>query len=367
MTAPPRKQTLWQMIMAGCRRLVGAIGGSSGNENRNPSGSVTFLETDAAASSTAGHLAPNESGQSPRPSYATSAPSYAFPTETAMSQADGRRFLAALDSGRQVRITNKILHMLAPMPGTAMKLLQLLSQPDVSISKLATLAGTDVGLTSALLRRANSTVFSFSRSIGAVDEAIKVIGLTQTRSIVLASGVSEIAQRAMPLYELPAGAFIAHCEAAAQATALAAAQAGVPDIGLAYSAGLLHDLGKIILSGFVRQMEIPECSLRLIMDERKCSMLDAELRLFGATHAQVGKQLADLWALPSDLALAIAQHHDPHAAYPARDLAYCLILGNALAGRCNPEYPRLSNASELEFPAWLDAAAIADQLVRTAS
>ncbi len=170
-----------------------------------------------------------------------------------------------------------------------------------------------------------------------------------------------------PSNELPAGAFTAHCEAVAQATVRAAAQAKMPDVGLAYSAGLLHDLGKIILSGLVRQLEIPECSLRLIMRESNCSMPEAELRLFGATHAQVGKQLADLWSLPSDLALAIAQHHEPPAEQPGRDLAYCLMLGNALAGRCNPEYPRLSKASELEFPAWLDTAAITDYLVQTAS
>ncbi len=197
----PHKQTLWQVIGAGCRRLLGTLHRSPSNANHGPIGLAALLESDTEVSNRAARFAPGGSGQPPRPPTPriVAAPSYTPPAETTTARDDGRRFLAALDSGQQLRVTNRVLHMLAPMPGTAIKLLQLLSLPDVSIKKVAALAGTDVGLTSALLRRANSAVFSFSRSIGAVDEAIKVIGLTQTRSIVLASGVSEIAQRAMPL------------------------------------------------------------------------------------------------------------------------------------------------------------------------
>ena len=254
----------------------------------------------------------------------------------------------------KLQVTNKMLRMLAPMPATAMQLLNLLANADVSLQKLADVAVRDVGVSTALLRCANSATFGLRGTIGSITDAIRVIGTAQTRMVVLASGVSQIAMREMPIYQLPAGAFTAHSELVANATMTVARSAGMSNIGLAYATGLLHDLGKVVLSGLALSSEPRPANLAAEMAARGCSLLEAEEAMFGADHARVGKQLAELWALPPELADAVGRHHEAQEATPDNMLGYSVMLGNAVAGIVDPSYPRLSDARDMPIPEWLD-------------
>ena len=247
-----------------------------------------------------------------------------------------------------------MLRMLAPMPATAMQLLNLLANADVSLQKLSDVAVRDVGVSTALLRCANSATFGMRGTIGSIADAIRVIGTAQTRMVVLASGVSQVAQREMPIYELPAGAFTAHSELVANATMTVARLAGMSNTGLAYSTGLLHDLGKVVLSGLALASDSRPSSLAVEMEARGFTLLEAEEAMFGANHAHVGKQLAELWALPPELADAVGRHHEPQEATPECTLAYSAMLGNVVAGIIDPTYPRLSAAADVPMPDWLD-------------
>lgn len=257
-------------------------------------------------------------------------------------------------SAPKLQVTNKMLRMLAPMPATAMQLLNLLANADVSLQKLADVAVRDVGVSTALLRCANSAIFGLRGTIGSITDAIRVIGTAQTRMVVLASGVSQVAQREMPIYRLPAGAFTAHSELVANATMTVARSAGMSNIGLAYSTGLLHDLGKVVLSGLALASDPHPSSLATEMAARSCTLLDAEEAMFGANHALVGKQLAELWALPPELADAVGRHHEAQEATADNMLGYCVMLGNVVAGIVDPSYPRLSPARDVPAPDWLD-------------
>ena len=245
------------------------------------------------------------------------------------------------------------------MPATAMKLLGMLSEGDTSLSNLSDVAVTEVGLSTALLRRVNSASMGLDRRVVSVADAILLLGFTQTRCIVLATGVSVIAQKKMPLYGLPAGMFTSHSEIVAQATMWIARTAQFADLGLAYSAGLLHDIGKIVLSGIASQSQLEPEAIALEMDRSQCGMLEAEETLFGATHAQVGKQLSDLWSLPASLGSAIDLHHDLSLDEAAHELPYFLAVANCLAVQVDPSYPRLSDAGSLQVPEWVDVDEIA--------
>lgn len=254
----------------------------------------------------------------------------------------------------KLQVTNKMLRMLAPMPATAMQLLNLLANSDVSLQKLADVAVRDVGVSTALLRCANSATFGLRGTIGSITDAIRVIGTAQTRMVVLASGISQFAMREMPIYELPPGAFTAHSELVANATMSVARSAGMSNTGLAYSTGLLHDLGKIVLSGLALANDPHPATLAKEMKARQCTLLAAEEGMFGADHAHVGKQLAELWALPPELADAVGRHHEAQECTLANMLGYCVMLGNVVAGIVDPSYPRLSNARDVALPDWLD-------------
>src|SRR5579871_6077279 len=160
------------------------------------------------------------------------------------------RTSAPADSGTPpLQVTKRMLQGLAPLPDTALRLLALLNNADVSLREVATLATRDVGISASFLRMANSPMFGRRGSVGAVIDALRIIGITHARLLVLASGVSQIAQRELPLYGLAAGAFMKHSELVANLTMLVAREGGYPNIGLAYSTGLLHDIGKVILNG----------------------------------------------------------------------------------------------------------------------
>lgn len=264
-----------------------------------------------------------------------------------------------------LQITKKMLRALAPLPDTAIQLLSLLNDQDVSLRKVADLAVRDVGISASLLRMANSAVFGLRGKVGNISDALRVIGTAQARLLVLASGVAQTAQRELPLYKLPANAFMRHSELVANLTMMIAQDARYANIGLAYSAGLLHDLGKVILNGLaVRQAEDTSVvPLAEEMRSRQCTMLEAESLIFGGDHAQVSYQLAELWALPEELATAIASHHEHLQPDPARILPYCLMLANGLAAQIDPTYPKLSEPVDTTLPDWLSEAKITQTAV----
>jgi HD-like signal output (HDOD) protein len=267
------------------------------------------------------------------------------------SRADGSPAAAGKP---RLQVTTKMLALLAPLPATAIQMLNLLADPEVSLRRLSDVAVRDVGIASALLRCANSATFGLRGMIGSVVDAIRVIGTAQTRMLVLASGVAHIAQREMPIYGLPAGSFTRHSELAANIAMSVARGAGFSNIGIAYSGGLLHDLGKVVLSSLALQSEQRHGPLKQEMEDRQCGLLEAEEALYGVDHASVGRQLAELWSLPADMADAIGRHHQPLEKTEEGTLAYCVLVSNGLAGLLDRDYPRLSDASSIELPGWLD-------------
>lgn len=254
-----------------------------------------------------------------------------------------------------LHIDRKMLRSLAPLPDTAMQLIGLLNDPDVSLRRVADIAVRDVGISASLLRMANSPLFGLRGKVGSISDAIRVIGTAQARLLVLASGVSHVGQRELPLYGLEAGAFIKHSELVATLTMTIAHEAGYSNIGLAYSAGLLHDLGKVVLNGLAQQRfgRDETASLTSQMGAHR-GLLETEFALFGGDHTQVGHQICGLWSLPQELAVSIDGHHLPLPEEPEDLLTYCLSVANTAAGLVDPEYPRLSTANSSILPAWLD-------------
>src|SRR5579875_1386851 len=105
------------------------------------------------------------------------------------------------------RITKKMLQALAPLPDTAMRLLALLDDPDVPLREIANVAVRDVGISATMLRMANSAMFGLRGRVGSIGDALRIIGTAQARLLVLASGISQTAQKELPLYGLAAGSF----------------------------------------------------------------------------------------------------------------------------------------------------------------
>lgn len=194
------------------------------------------------------------------------------------------------------------------LPGIYVELVDELGKADCSTRRIAELIRRDIGMTVKILQIVNSAFFGISRPISDARTAVDFLGLETIASLTLGVGViSQFEQRGQ-------GAMFADLWAHSMSVGVAASNiAAIEKTDTrsdAFTAGLLHDIGRIILAVNVPEEYRTACEL---FAAEHISMVDAETQVFGATHAEVGAYLLGLWGLPSEVVRAVAFHHDPLA------------------------------------------------------
>jgi putative nucleotidyltransferase with HDIG domain len=225
------------------------------------------------------------------------------------------------------------------LPPLVSSLLADMGQADaLNSSVLAQRIAADQGLALKILRLANSSFYGLSGRVASIGDAIVILGLRTLYTLI----VNAAAMRALtrpPCAEFAALAFWRHSIAVAVAArALAVACRKNPDIAFTY--GLLHDIGQLLLASC-----FPEEYRQVILQVGGCAVrrVEHERALLGIEHAQAGAMLATQWGLPSELSAAIAQHHAPDS--EAADLLHLAdILAHALLEDDTP-IPCLSAAA----------------------
>lgn len=205
--------------------------------------------------------------------------------------------------------------------------LALLMQPEVPLGELASIAEADPGLAAVLLRAANSAASAPTAPLRRVADAMVRLGVDDTRGIVVATLLRDTTGPALTRARLDLDELWRHLIA----TALLAEGVCAADPSLtatrpfAFTAGLLHDIGRLVLAaGHPRRYERVMRLTEQGMDARL-----AETRQFGIDHAAFGGGVARAWALPEFVTQAIAAHHD--GGEPLTDaLREALALATAL-------------------------------------
>ena len=253
------------------------------------------------------------------------------------------------------------------VPDVYFKILEALQEPDCPIERIAELAITDPGLTSKLLQLVNSAFFGFSSPVSNAKEAVMLLGTSTVRSLALTCRLFS-AFRIEASNEFSLEQVWGHswrvARAGEQIARLERSDLVVTD--QAFTAGLLHDLGKLVLAHGTRS-HYPALVRRACQQNRPLSALESET--YGASHAEVGACLLQLWGLPSALVEAVLWHEHP-GAHPAVGFspAVAVHVANALdhefhrqvKGPVPPPLDltcleRLQLASRL--PAWREAVA----------
>lgn len=188
------------------------------------------------------------------------------------------------------------------------RLVAELEKPDGSIVEVGNLIAQDVGLSAKLLQMANSSLLGLRTRTTSPPQAVQILGTETTKALVL---IAEVLTRydASALRPHSIDDLWEHSRSVAElAGAIARAEADRAMAAEARLVGLLHDIGRLIFAS-----QLPERyrdAIRLARDER-LSLVDAEQRVFGASHADVGAYLLALWGLPDVLVEAVAWHHSP--------------------------------------------------------
>ena len=216
---------------------------------------------------------------------------------------------------------------LPTLPSVIVQVNEKVSNPKTSAFDLARTILEDQALTARLLRLVNSPFYGFPRRIATVSEAVTILGFHPVRNLLLtASVVDLLVGEEMPEFS-PIGLW-EHSIGAAVAASLLARYARHEDREEVFVAGLLHDVGKLVLFQFATKEFVKVLETARAEDT---TIRAAEQRLLGFTHDQVGRALAERWRLPVRLIEAIGCHHRPELAQVAKREAAIVHAADILA------------------------------------
>ena len=226
----------------------------------------------------------------------------------------------------------KRMERLRPLSGTAIRLLELLSTPDYTVSEVSGLIGCDPGLTAKVLSRVNAACFGLRQPLASLERAVVHLGAQTVAMVAMHCCAAHLFDSPLAGYAAPPRALWTHSLQTAIAARSLAADSGLVAPDLAYTAALTHDLGKNIVSDILQVGIETEGAEELLSQE---DFLEVERRILGVDHTQIGLFLAQQWKLPAPMATAMGYHHRPsRVAEDKRHLAFIVHLADILSMNC---------------------------------
>ncbi len=223
----------------------------------------------------------------------------------------------------------KDINDLVSLPGVFVRVNEMVNDPQCSMTKVAEVISQDPGLTMRVLRMANSPAYGISKEIDSVAKAVTIIGTERVRDIALATSAVETFD-GIPNDLLSMDDFWMHSIYCAILAKYLAAQTKIKNPDGLFVAGLLHDIGQLVL--FKELPELSRKSLEYILDDTEDVELQVvEQEFIGFDHAMVGSALADNWHLTPMLIEVIGAHHDIQKAEAYKQESAIVKIANSLA------------------------------------
>lgn len=240
----------------------------------------------------------------------------------------------ALQSDRLKKLVCQ-MSRLPSIPALYVDVVRKASRPDASLEEVGNIIGRDLAMTAQVLKLSNSAFFGLRRQLSSPDEAVAYLGLDTIKSLVLS--IHAFSQfEGLNSGPLSLDALWSHSmRVAGLAKGIAKLEGrDVKSAEEAFAAGMLHDVGKLVLAVNLPK-EFAEACQHAHKDNVEAYV--AEERIFGASHADVGGYLIGLWGLPVPVVEAVALHHSPEqAAQRAFSPLTCVHAANALEWEEHP-------------------------------
>jgi HD-like signal output (HDOD) protein len=228
------------------------------------------------------------------------------------------------------------------------RLVQVLANPRASASQVADVLGEDTALTGRLLRLVNSAFYAFPHPVETVSRAVLVVGTQQIRDLALATSVMTMFPR-LPGDLVDPEAFWRHSVAAGVAARVLATCRREPNVERFFVAGILHDIGWLLLC--VKRPDAAREVLRRRQAEDS-SRVQCERAILGFDHAAVGGALLEAWRLPAVLGEAVLCHHEPGQALRHPTEAAVLHIADIVAHALEADEPGEDAVPPLDPEAW---------------
>ncbi len=236
------------------------------------------------------------------------------------------------------------LRAITPIPQTALKIIHLISADDFLTDEVAATIETDQVLAAKVISLCNSALFMAKQPIDSVNEAVVLLGSSHLLSMVATAASEAILSGNQSGYAMLKGGLYKHALAVAHTSRLIAQEHTQENPGVAYTAGLLHDIGKVGLDHYFT-------TFRPLFyqdhDPVGSDLILLEHQLLGTDHQQVGLLLADEWGLPPSITQAITHHHAPEQAQSHRELCHLVHLADLLTSwyLAGQEFERINTDS----------------------
>lgn len=215
---------------------------------------------------------------------------------------------------------------LASLPEVCIRINEMLDEPNVTVAGLGNVIIQDTSLTARLLKMVNSSFYGYEAKIETVSRAVTVIGLRELRGLVIAASAVEMFSN-VPTESLNKVKFWRHSLYCGVIARLLAEQCNVLHSERLFVAGLLHDIGKLIIA-----QRLPKISKDILEEVQLGQRSEGEIEKewLGFTHADVGSELMASWNMPDALINSVSHHHTPQSA-ESSVMETCLVhIANGL-------------------------------------
>ncbi|MBI5093246.1 MAG: HDOD domain-containing protein [Candidatus Hydrogenedentes bacterium] len=259
-----------------------------------------------------------------------------------------RRVILGLDTIR-IEETIKRIGQLPTLPTVLGKVLDAAGDPETSAVDLGRHIAVDQSLSATVLRLVNSAYYGFYREITSVPRAVVLLGFREVRKLVLTATAFQSLSGGDSGYDRVQ--LWRHSLATAMAAERGARMLAMPLPGDGFTAGLLHDVGKVAFD-----LVYPEQFQRAVSlaHKNRSFVRDAEREVFGIHHGEIGGLLGEHWNMPEPIVESIRFHHEPSLSLKSAGLTNLTGLADYLtyqvgmgepSNGCEPEYPETSAAA----------------------
>jgi putative nucleotidyltransferase with HDIG domain len=230
---------------------------------------------------------------------------------------------------------DEAIHRVKPIPQVALKVIRMIHHDDYAIREVGSEIRRDQVISGRVLNLCNSTFMGLRTAVDSIDRALVLMGEKRLLKLVVTASVSSLFPQSCQGYSLCKGGIFYHAVGTAMVAQKLAeiTEKAAPDI--AYTAGLLHDIGKIPLD---QVMAANAPFFYRYTQEKGAELCEAERLKFGIDHTEAGMRLGKLWKLPNNLIHVIASHHQPEASTEDEELVTIVYLADLLMSKFQPHY-----------------------------
>jgi putative nucleotidyltransferase with HDIG domain len=219
---------------------------------------------------------------------------------------------------------------LQPIPQIALKVLRIINEELYEIQNLTEEIRKDQVISARTLKLCNSVMFASRKKIESLDHALVMLGQNLLLKFVISASLNNFFSQSGMGYSLCKGGIYHHAVGTAVIAEKLAGLTGKVEPSLAYTAGLLHDIGKVVLDQYINS-GFP-LFYRQLNEEGK-NFSEVEKQVLGTDHTEVGASLAVNWSFPESLVETIRHHHNPEDARRRGSLVHIVYLADLLMSR----------------------------------